>query len=73
MKSSPLASLRRLLEKVTFEQRFIEKVRFEENLRRDKDIQLVQRHQSGVCLVCLENGLKETRGEVKEVIGTQIM
>lgn len=73
MKSSPLASLRSLLEKVTFEQRFIEKATFEENLKRDKAIQLVQRHQSGVCLVCLENGLKETRDEVKGVIGTPIM
>lgn len=73
MKSSLLASLRSLLEKVTFEQRFIEKVTFEENLKRDKAIQLVQRHQNGVRLVCLENGLKETKDEVKGVIGTQIM
>ena len=50
----------KIIEKVTFEQRFIEKVISEEKLKEDKDIHLLQRHQNGVCLMCLENGLKET-------------
>lgn len=54
------------------EDRFTEKVAFEEKLKGNKDIQPVQRHQSGVCLVCLENRLNETEGKVKELIGTQI-